>query len=128
MQGSFAVGATAVLPYSDNGASGEGLRLHCVSTEAEAIATAVDAVRHFVSLLHDVWDTEGARIDAYRKQAQTLCQQTPGNLQELDRWFRSVHDAVEAHALSDAYYDNPKNVLTLEIRNVAGDALFPIHA
>lgn len=43
----FVVAATAVMPYSDDGASGEGLLVSCVQTEGEAIEEAVKFMDYF---------------------------------------------------------------------------------
>ena len=118
----FVVAATAVLPYADDGASGEGLLLRCVDGEARAVHAALEMLADFTGRCNAA-PGESAPLSRMR----ALCAAPPPpTFAQFAVWFRGFFDAIEEFARSDAWYGNPKHVLCIEIRRVVGDVpVFP---
>jgi hypothetical protein len=111
----FAVCATAVMPYSDDGASGEGLLLSCVETEEEAVRSAIQFMQIYQTKMFSASCNE-----TYVLYAKELCENTfhIKTFTELAEWFKKFYDNMLAYVSNDGHYNNPSNVLNLIIKNV----------
>ena len=120
----YVVASTAVLPYSDDGASGEGLQLECVRDELEAVATAVRFMNYYANKR---MFTNGTNNDVVlNARRMCLLENHPNNFDELNAWFHTFLQLVEQYAQNDAYYNNPNCILNVEIKCVYNNKLvFP---
>lgn len=122
----FAIASTAVLPYSDDGASGEGLQLMCEEGEVASVARAVCFLRLYANTR---MFTSGRAEDADVLRARELCtlSEMPISFRGLSVWFREFNDLVESYANGDPHYTNPNQILSLEIRRCRDNLLiFPV--
>ena len=117
----FVVAATAVMPYSDDGASGEGLLVSCVHTEHDAIEQAV----HFMTLFRSkmIFPRESSLM----LTTDRLCADADevATFDELATWFARFHDVVSEYVSQDPHYGNPNHVLNLVIKDVRTNS--PVH-
>lgn len=113
----YAVSSSAVLPYSDDGASGEVTMLSCVKGEREAIKKAIQFMRYYSSRLSPC--CEGCCCQSL---ALKMCDaDPPHSFRSLYTWFSLFSKNVEMHVLNNPFYSNPNLILQLLIRDSETD-------
>lgn len=115
----FVVAATAVLPYSDDGASGEGLLVSCVGTESEAVCKAVSFMEHFKNNMFSFNPDDRSQVLA----AERLCIEGHSliSFEQLGVWFKCFYDNMTEYVHKNVHYGNPKHILNLVIKEASTD-------
>ena len=111
----YVIVTTAVLPYADIGAHGQGLKIEFTSGEKEAVKAAVDMLVEYATQ-PSVDKSEGLH---------GALAENPKTFLEFHRWFRSYNDEIEECVRRDKHYNNPGNVVTVEIHTSKGVCIFP---
>ena len=117
----YVVVSTAVLPYSDDGACGQGVLVECIDNEADAVHAAVQMMQTYVQKLMPVCGEDFEEDCSTIENAQSLCQDglKLTTFATLSPWYdlfrRNLHD----HVNRDPNYGNPGHVLSLTIKECA---------
>ena len=108
----YVVACTSVLPYSDDGASGDGILISCVRNESDAVEKALIFMKKHLSRIN---------TEPFRQNIKVLCETKILTFKELEHVHKNFVNELTNCASEDPFYSNPNIIHTMVIKQINTD-------